>query len=256
VAVALGFACLLWGGVPPAAPMRWLGLMLALQQFAISLHNDWCDRDLDAAAKPWRAIPSGAAPARAVRAAAWACAGGSLAAALPLGAPALALDALGIAGGFAYNAGLKRTPLSWLPFALAFPLLPLFGAAALDRWPAGWWSVFVVGLPAILAIHLADSLPDLQVDRAGGAYGLAHTLGPRGAYRASLGALAAAAALGAAWAALTGSLAVLLGTAGGIVALLVVLRWPAAHRVAVTTGAAAVSLGWVAALAGVQGPAG
>jgi hypothetical protein len=39
------------------------------------------------------------------------------------------------------------------------------------------------------------------------------------------------------------------GAALGVLCAAVAWRWPAAHRVAVTAGAAAVALGWVAAVA-------
>jgi 4-hydroxybenzoate polyprenyltransferase len=173
-----------------------VGAMLVCQQVAISLHNDWCDRALDATAKPWRAIPSGYASPRAVRAAAWLLAVASLAVALPLGWLEVALDAIALAAGFAYNASLKRTALSWLPFAVAFPLIPLFGPAAMDD-PGRVWQLappfYAVGAPLAVAIHLADTLPDLLRDRDHGVRGLAHRLGERRARVACAGLFAAAA---------------------------------------------------------------
>jgi 4-hydroxybenzoate polyprenyltransferase len=249
VGVAVGFTVLLVGGLPALDRLALLAAMLVCQQFAISLHNDWCDRDLDAAAKPWRAIPAGVVSAGTVRVAAWALAVASLGAALPLGATEVALDGLGIAAGFAYNAYLKATPLSWLPFAVAFPLLPLFGAAAFGAWPAAWWSLFVVGLPCVVAIHLADSLPDLASDAAAGAGGLAHRLGAAAARRVSLLALGVAAVLGWSGAFLLSSSPAGAGAAVASAALVLAVAVPAARRFAVTIGAAAVALGWVAGLA-------
>ena len=46
----------------PGRRLALLGAMMTAQQLAISLHNDWCDRDVDRVAKPWRAIPAGAPP--------------------------------------------------------------------------------------------------------------------------------------------------------------------------------------------------
>ncbi|MEX1194013.1 MAG: UbiA family prenyltransferase, partial [Dehalococcoidia bacterium] len=40
---------------------------LFVSQLAISVHNDYCDRELDAQVKPWRALPRGlVSPAQAV----------------------------------------------------------------------------------------------------------------------------------------------------------------------------------------------
>ena len=81
-----------------------------------------------------------------------------------------------------YDAGLKRTALSWLPFAVAFPTLPLWAWAGAS--PGGaippqlWWSVPVVAV-MVVGIHLADTIPDLQTDAEAGVRGLAHRLGLR-----------------------------------------------------------------------------
>lgn len=179
VAAALLCTVALSRGFPPPTPFVLLTATLALQQFAISLHNDYADGDLDAASKPMRAIPSRVVQPRTVLTLAALCSFGSLAAAAPLGADELILVALGLAAGFLYNARLKRTALSWLPFALAFPLIPLFGMAALDRWPAYWPFTYAVVPPLAVAIHLWDSLPDLEADRRAGAAGLAVRLGSR-----------------------------------------------------------------------------
>lgn len=249
VAVALGFTFLLAGRSVARGPLLLLAAMLLCQQFAISVHNDWCDRSLDAATKPWRAIPAGAIAAHAAFGAAWLLAAVSLACALPLGAAEVALDAVGIGAGFAYNARLKATRLSWLPFAVAFPLLPLFGAAAFGAWPRGGWSLFVIGLPCVLAIHLADTLPDVASDAAHGLAGLAHSLGATGARRVSLGALLAAGVLATAFAALGGTVVPLAGALVAAVTAGLALVRPHTHRLAVTSGAAAVGLAWVAAMA-------
>ena len=80
----------------------------------------------------------------------------------------LALHVASAAAGFAHSARRTRTVWSWLPGAVAFPVLPLFGAAALRAWPPRRWPLFVVGVPAVLAIHLADTLPGLEAGAAGG----------------------------------------------------------------------------------------
>jgi 4-hydroxybenzoate polyprenyltransferase len=189
VLAALAFLPLLAHGRPPLATVATLGAMLLCQQVAISLHNDYCDRALDTVAKPWRAIPSGAVRPRAVLAGAVLLVLASLALAASISPLEFLLDLIGLAAGLSYNAWLKRTWWSWLPFAIAFPLLPLFGAAALD--PAHLAAplvagCFLVGAPLAVAIHLADTMPDLTSDLAGGVRGLAHHLGPHTARRLSV----------------------------------------------------------------------
>lgn len=199
--VALLCMLLLARGHLPADRVALVAAMLASQQVAISLHNDWCDRALDAGAKPWRAIPSGAVAAGHVRRAGWLLAALSLVIAATVNWAEALLDCAGLAAGFAYNARLKRTVWSWVPFAVAFPLLPLFGAVALPglHVPVSWWLVsYAIGAPAAVAIHLADTIPDLRADTAFGVRGLAHRLGVRKAraLRTALALLAVLAAVG------------------------------------------------------------
>ncbi|HEY7295875.1 MAG TPA: UbiA family prenyltransferase [Dehalococcoidia bacterium] len=189
VLVALLFMVLLARGRPPGDKLAPVALMLSCQQVAISLHNDYCDRALDAAAKPWRAVPSGAASARGVLAGAWLLAALSLAFAVLVNWTEALLDLIGLAAGFGYNASLKRTALSWLPFAIAFPLLPIFGAVALGSPLLSPWVVagcFAAGAPIAVAIHLADTLPDLTSDLHAGVRGVAHRLGARWSRRLCL----------------------------------------------------------------------
>jgi 4-hydroxybenzoate polyprenyltransferase len=246
---AVGAALPLAHGQVPARPLTILFLMMLLQQVAISLHNDWCDRDVDRLAKPGRAIPAGDLPAESVRRLAWGLAGSALLVSLLLGADALLLNALGLCAGFVYNAWLKRTSLSWLPFAVAFPLIPLFGMAALDRWPSLWWTMFAVPFPAIVAIHLADALPDLETDAAAGVRGLAQVLGAR---RTSVGAILLSflgAAIVGALGVLRGEPAAVWGAAAGATIVLPAVFRPAWHRASVTVSAATIFLGWVLAVA-------
>ena len=183
VAVALLFLPVIAGGLPPLHVAALLAVSLTLQQFAISAHNDWCDRDVDAIAKPSRPIPAGRISSRAALALAAALGAASLLLAVPLGADQVALVGGFLLCGLAYNARLKRTPFSWLPFSLAFPLIPLFAAAALDLWPAWWPAAALAAQPLIVAIHLADSIPDVETDLRAGAGGLATRLGLRLATR-------------------------------------------------------------------------
>ena len=53
------FATIAAGGVPSAGRLAPYLLAVLFTQMAIGAHNDYCDRKLDASAKPWRAIPAG-----------------------------------------------------------------------------------------------------------------------------------------------------------------------------------------------------
>lgn len=107
------------------------------------------------------------------------------------------LVALGSA--WAYNAGLKSTPISVLPFIVSFGLLPSLVTLAADppSVAAGW--AWVAGAALGVAIHLTNVLPDLEDDAQTGVRGLPHRLGRR------VSAVLAAVAL------VVGAVAVLLG---------------------------------------------
>lgn len=84
---------------------------------------------------------------------------------------------LGVASGWAYNLGFKRTTWSALPYAVAFGSLPaVVSLAALDRaWPPVW--MMVTGAVLGVGAHLLNALPDLADDDATGVRGLPQRLG-------------------------------------------------------------------------------
>ncbi len=86
---------------------------------------------------------------------------------------------LGVAMGWAYNAGLKRTWWSWAPYAVAFGTLPAVVTLAgrPPEAPAAW----LVACGALLGVgaHLVNVLPDLADDAATGVQGMPHRVGER-----------------------------------------------------------------------------
>ncbi len=84
-----------------------------------------------------------------------------------------------VAGGWAYNVGLKATVWSWVPYALAFGLLPEFVWTAGDDpgRPPLWLPLAAASLG--VGAHLLNVLPDMADDDATGVRGLPHRLGAR-----------------------------------------------------------------------------
>jgi len=84
-----------------------------------------------------------------------------------------------VAAAWAYNLGLKSTPFSWLPYALAFGGLPVFvvmtepGAGPPPLWMPLAGAMLGVGA------HLVNTLPDLADDEATGVRGFPHRIGAR-----------------------------------------------------------------------------
>jgi len=192
VGAAIGFALLF--GLRPADPRLWtLGLTMLLAQFSISALNDWADSDRDERAGRVRPLPLGLLARSQALGVAIGCAALAMVFAAGLGRASVVLVTLGIAAGWLYDVGLKVTPLSFLPFAVAFPLLPLWAATVGGRpvGSLGW--LLVAGPPLATAIHLGDAVPDRERDAAAGARTLAVALGRPGA---ELGAGVAVAAGG------------------------------------------------------------
>lgn len=148
---------------------------------------------------------------------AWAAAIGLLALALmlsvPLGWRMLATHALALGSAWAYNAGLKSTPWSIVPFLVSFGIFPSLAtlSAADPAFAAGW--AWIAGAALGAAVHLTNVLPDLDDDARTGVRGLPHRLGPR------------ASAVVAALAVVGGAIAVLLGAAGGDLAAVSAVSW-------------------------------
>src|SRR5918997_4669858 len=82
-----------------------------------------------------------------------------------------------VASGWAYNAGLKRTAASAVPYVTGFAALPAGVVAAAPGTPiAPWWLVAAGGALGAAA-HVANVAPDLEDDLATGVRGLPHRLG-------------------------------------------------------------------------------
>lgn len=86
---------------------------------------------------------------------------------------------LGVASGWAYNLGLKRTLWSAVPYALAFGSLPAVVTLALPAasLPPAW--TMLAGALLGVGAHLLNALPDLADDVRTGVRGLPHRLGAR-----------------------------------------------------------------------------
>ncbi len=186
-AAAVAFALLFRVPVGDARfPLIFVTVLMT--QLSISALNDWADRAADAQAQRFRPVAMGQIGAPLALALAIVFALGALPGTLAYGMAGI-LVLLGLAAGWAYDLWLKPTPLSFLPFAIAFPLLPTWvGLVAGRPLPSLAW-LFIAGVPLATAIHLADSLPDVELDREAGLRTLAVQLGFRRAARVTVGCL-------------------------------------------------------------------
>ncbi|MGY1739221.1 UbiA family prenyltransferase [Blastococcus sp. SYSU D01050] len=155
-----------------------LCLAVLAGQASIGWSNDWLDADRDrAVARPDKPVVQGAVSPSALRSAALVSVVLAVVLSLLLGlAPGVLLLVL-VASGWAYNAGLKRTAASVVPYVTGFGLLPAGVVAAAPGTPTAPWWLVAAGGALGAAAHLANVAPDIEEDLATGVRGLPHRIG-------------------------------------------------------------------------------
>ncbi|GAA1140098.1 UbiA family prenyltransferase [Nesterenkonia lutea] len=213
VVTVLAAALSLAAGLGPGR----IGLLTAAVfagQLSVGLSNDAFDAARDrAVGRTDKPIARGEISTSAAWTAAFVSLALALALSVPLGLGLVAAHALFLASAWSYNAGVKASPLSIVPFILGFGAFPAFATlAAPDPQLAAFWALLAGGALGA-AIHLTNVLPDLDDDARTGISGLPHRLGARPS-----AALAAAAVL-------TGAIAVTAGAAQGELAEIPAISW-------------------------------
>ena len=147
-------------------------------QASIGWSNDWLDADRDrAVARTDKPVVQGAVAPSLLRSAALVAVVLAVVLSLLLGpVPGLLLLVL-VASGWAYNAGLKRTAMSAIPYVTGFGALPAGVVAAAPGSPVAPWWLVTAGSALGAAAHLANVAPDIEDDLATGVRGLPHRLG-------------------------------------------------------------------------------
>ena len=197
-------------------------------QLSVGLSNDAIDAARDrAVGRRDKPIAAGVVSVRLALGVAVASVAVSLVLSAVLGIGMLIAHAVAIASAWAYNAGLKSTVVSLVPFLLSFGLFPsLATLSAADPALAPLWAG-IAGAVLGAAVHHTNVLPDLDDDRATGVQGFGHRIGVRpSAVLAVIGLL-------------IGAAAVLLGPVGGELARVPWHGWAFAGAVvivAVVTG--------------------
>jgi heme o synthase len=168
-------------------------------QLFVGWSNDYLDRDRDrAAGRTDKPLAAGEVDARTVAVAALAALAATVPLSLASGVVATAVHLVAIASATAYNVGLKPTPLSPLPYAISFGLLPAFVTLGLPHphLPPIW----VMAAAALIGVggHFAQARPDVEIDRHQRLFGLPQRLGGRASGMAAAVGLAVAAVIVAA----------------------------------------------------------
>jgi 4-hydroxybenzoate polyprenyltransferase len=150
-----------------AAPQRagLLGFSMLSIQVAIGALNDWADAPRDAVEKRGKPIPSGLATPRQALLLAWVAGGAGVALSAAAGLAPAAAIAVALALGVLYDLRLSRTALSWLPLALALPLVPVHAwLGTTGELPLGMALLYPAAVGAGAALALANGLVDLERD--------------------------------------------------------------------------------------------
>nr|WP_284291053.1 UbiA family prenyltransferase [Angustibacter aerolatus] len=195
--------------------------------------NDWLDAGRDrAVGRTDKPVASGAVPEHVVRAAALASAALSVPLSFALGTGAGAAHLVVVASGWAYDLGLKRTVLSWVPYATAFGTLPAVVRLGVPpgEVPPSW--LVVAGALLGVGAHVVNTLPDLDDDRATGVFSAPYRLGRKGSGVAAplLLVLASALVVSGTGGGALGVVGLVVSAALAVVAVLAALRGVRGHH--------------------------
>ena len=164
-----------------------MALAVLLGQLSIGWGNDALDAARDTTAgRRDKPVAAGRVEVRTVAAAAGLSLTACVPASLALGWWPGLLHLIAVASGWSYNLALKRGPLSPMPYALSFGLLPSVVAPP---------PVAVALAAALLGVaaHFANTVADVEADALTGVRGLPQRLGPQRSLHVAAGCLAAAA---------------------------------------------------------------
>ncbi|WP_066462744.1 UbiA family prenyltransferase [Sanguibacter suarezii] len=177
----------------PGSTLVLLGLAFLAGQLSIGWSNDWIDAGRDAAVgRTDKPVATGEIDVAVVRTAALVAAAATVVLSFALGLAAGVVHVVLVASGWSYNAGLKRTRWSVVPFIVSFGLLPAVVTFALpDPTPPAPWAM-LAGAVLGVAIHFTNVLPDLDDDARTGVSGLPHRAGRRVSGLVAFAALALA----------------------------------------------------------------
>jgi len=153
--------------------------MTALQ-FAIGALNDLIDAPRDAGRTPPKPIPAGLISSRAARWIVVGAAGTGIALAVPSGLGTVAVGLAGLSCGIAYDRWLSRSAASWMPLAVALPLVPVFAwIGVAGRLSSDVLALVPLAMLAGSGLAIGNALVDEPVDRSLGRRTVAVALGRR-----------------------------------------------------------------------------
>lgn len=173
----VGLLVVACGGLPSFALLVRAMTVVLLSQIAVGALNDYVDRHTDARTQPDKPIPAGLVPPAGALILGVAATLALPVAAAGFGPLSMAIAGLGTASGIAYDLWLKRTPLSFLAYVVAFLCLVTWVWLIAARLTPIFFAIYPPGACLLTAVHLANAFPDIEADQALGQRGLAPLLG-------------------------------------------------------------------------------
>jgi 4-hydroxybenzoate polyprenyltransferase len=152
-------------------------LSVLLVHASIGSMNDNCDVDLDTKTKPDKPIVRGDISARGALLVSCVAAVVGVLLSLSFSWATLGVALLVLAAGLAYDFWAKGTALSWVPYAVFIPALPVWAFVAAGAHTPVVLISFPLGALMSLALNLANTIPDLEGDTRYGLRGVVHLLG-------------------------------------------------------------------------------
>lgn len=175
VATALGFVFILQPHPAWHEALR-VALVMGGLLAAASALNDAVDAPFDHNVHVWRPIPAGFVTVQNAQRAALAFALLALVLSATLDWRTFLLVLATAVSAYLYSARLKPGPWSWAAWSLAFALVPLWIAEAVNAFDTVLWWSFPVGLTVGLATYMVVKLPDYERDDDPAARNLLHWL--------------------------------------------------------------------------------
>ena len=168
------------------------GAAVLAGQLSVGWSNDWLDAERDAAVvRRDKPVVAGLLTRGQLTVAALAAVVVCAVLSWATGAVPGTVHLFAVASAWAYNARLKATAWSWLPYAVSFALLPVFLVLVVGGMPPAW--LWATGALLGAGAHVANVLPDLADDAITGVRGLPHRIGRRASSVLAPGLLVAAA---------------------------------------------------------------
>lgn len=196
LAVTVVAAALAAGAGRGLAGTAWTAAAVLTGQLSIGWSNDLVDARRDrAGGRTDKPLAAGTLTTRTVALATALAVLACVPLSLANGVPAGTVHLVAVASAWAYNLGLKRTPVSFVPYAVSFGLLPSVATLGLPGHP--WAPTWATAGGALLGVaaHLTNVVPDMEDDLAQGVRGLPHRVGATTTLRLAAGLLVAATAV-------------------------------------------------------------